>query len=103
MRSANEALFREIVPTLSHFTAQYNEKRSQGNFVGGDFYEFCPQHPGYRVYDITIDRDCGIFGMEDLVYWAFEMHWKFEGLFVEEWLEQFRVADIPPNDVEELL
>ena len=103
MRSANEALFREIVPTLSHFTAQYNEKRSRGNFVGGDFYEFRPQNPGYHVYDITIDRDCGIFGMDDLIYWAFEAHWKFEGLFVEEWLELLCAPDIASNDVEELL
>lgn len=91
MRSANEALFREIVPTLSHFTAQYNEQRSRGNFVGGDFYEFRPQNPGYHVYDITIDRDCGIFGMDDLIYWA------------EEWLEQLCAPDIAANDVEELL
>ena len=103
MRSANEALFREIVPTLSHFTAQYNEQRSRGNFVGGDFYEFLPQGSGFRVHDRTTDRACGSFSMDDLIYWAFEAHWKFEGLFVEEWLEQLCAPDIAANDVEELL
>ena len=103
MRSANEALFREIVPTLSHFTAQYNEQRSRDNFVGGDFYEFFPQGSGFRVHDRATDRDCGSFSMDDLIYWAFEAHWKFEGLFVEEWLEQLGAPDIAANDVEELL
>ena len=103
MRSANETLFREIVPTLSHFTGQYNSGRGRGNFRGGNFYEFRPQGSGFRVHNRTTDHDCGSFSMDDLIYWAFEAHWKFEGLFVEEWLERLCAPDIAANDVEELL
>ena len=103
MMTSNATLFREIVPALSHFTGQYNSGRGRGNFRGSTLYDIYPRGSSFRVYDHDSGNSCGNFSMDDLVYWAFESYWKWDGLFVEEWLEQLCAPDIASNDVEELL
>lgn len=103
MSSANEAFFREIVPTLSHFIGQYNLGDGEENFRGSTLYDVYPQGSSFRVCTHGSGADCGNFTMDDLVFWAFRSHWKLDGLFVEEWLEQFRAPDVALSDVEELL
>lgn len=103
MRSANETLFREIVPTLAHIRGQYNRGNGREDFQGSTFYDIYPRGSSFRVYDHNSGNDCGNFSMDDLVFWAFKSYWKLDGLFVEEWLEQLSAPDIDASSVEELL